>query len=79
MKKIKTLKMKWLGFAVSGIFLMGFGLSLLGHSIQLKVQNDAFIYWFLWGTLALTIFFAGLSIFGEAIVYRMKYKRKIKN
>jgi hypothetical protein len=79
MKKYKKLKINWLAFAVSGILLMGFGLSLLGHSIIMKANNAGFIYWFLWGTGALAVFFVGLSLFGEAIVFRIKLLKKNKN
>jgi len=79
MKKYKKLKIKWLIFAISGILLMGFGLSLLGHAVIAKANNTAFINWFLLGSIALAIFFAGLSIFGEAIVFRIKSLKKNKN
>jgi uncharacterized membrane protein YjfL (UPF0719 family) len=79
MKKNKKLKIKWLAFAISGILLMGFGLSMLGHSIISKQNNEEFIYWFLWGTLSLILVFSGLSLFGEAIVFRIKYLKKGKN
>jgi hypothetical protein len=67
---MKNLKIKWLLYAVGGILLMGFGLSLLGESIILKIEGTAFLSWFGLGTISLIIFFAGLSIFGQAIVYK---------
>ncbi|SNS15114.1 hypothetical protein SAMN06295967_10482 [Belliella buryatensis] len=78
MAKKKELKKKWIYYAVFGILLMGFGLSLLGDSIILKAANDNWLPWFLMGTFALICFFAGLSIFGQASVYKSKLSLKGK-
>lgn len=61
---------KWLIYAVSGLILMGFGLSLLGESTISKANEDDFWKWFIMGTAALSIFFAGLSLFGQAVVFK---------
>jgi len=66
----KKLKRKWLVYAVTGILLIGFGLSLMGESIILKAEADEFVPWFSLGTLALAVIFAGLSFFGQAIVFK---------
>jgi hypothetical protein len=66
----KGLKKKWLKFAVGGILLMGFGLSLLGEAGILKMSGSGFLIWFGLGTLALSVFFAGLSVFGQAVVFK---------
>lgn len=66
----KSLKRKWLKFAVGGILLMGFGLSLLGEAGILKMSDSGFLSWFGTGTLALAVFFAGLSLFGQAVVFK---------
>ncbi|RZS97563.1 hypothetical protein [Cecembia calidifontis] len=68
----KKLKEKWLAYAVSGILLMGFGLSLMGEATILKWDDAGFLSWFGLGTLALAIFFAGLSLFGQATVFKSK-------
>jgi hypothetical protein len=68
----KNLKRKWLKFAVGGILLMGFGLSLLGEAGILKMSGSGFLNWFGIGTLALAVFFAGLSLFGQAVVFKSK-------
>lgn len=70
MKTSKELRKKWLVYAVSGILLMGFGLSVLGESSISKFQGESFSYWFLMGTGGLVLFFSGLSIFGQAVVYK---------
>lgn len=66
----KSLKRKWLKFSVGGILLMGFGLSLLGEAGSLKMSGSGFVNWFGLGTLALAVFFAGLSLFGQAVVFK---------
>jgi uncharacterized membrane protein HdeD (DUF308 family) len=66
----KSLKKKWLIHAVTGILLMGFGLSVLGESTISKYSDGTFLHWFLTGTAGLILIFAGLSIFGQAVVYK---------
>jgi hypothetical protein len=75
---MKALKRKWLTHAVGGILLMGFGLSLLGESTIMKFSGEGFLSWFGLGTLALLLIFAGLSIFGQAVVYKSILDRKKK-
>jgi hypothetical protein len=70
MKNKKSLKRKWLIYSVSGILLMGFGLSVLGESTMLKYSGEPFLYWFLTGTGGLILIFSGLSIFGQSVIYK---------
>tara|TARA_B100001059_G_C17276942_1_gene306341 strand:- start:243 stop:455 length:213 start_codon:yes stop_codon:yes gene_type:complete len=63
------MKSKWLIFSISGLILIGFGLSLLGEAIMLKYENKPF-FWL--GTLALIVINSGLCFFGNAIRYRIK-------
>lgn len=85
MSKIKVLRKKWLYGAIGGILLMGFGLSLLGNSIMMKYENDILFEWFIVGTVALSLFFAGLSVFGNAVInksqidfHKLKSEKKRK-
>ncbi len=73
---MKKIKKKWLIHAVVGILLMGFGLSLLGEAIIMKVNDAQWLNWFITGTIALVLFFGGLSIFGQAIVYKVALIQK---
>ncbi|PSL07507.1 hypothetical protein [Cecembia rubra] len=72
----KKLKKKWLIFSVGGILLMGIGLSFLGEATILKWDEVGFLLWFGLGTFALAIFFAGLSLFGQAVVFKSKLDQK---
>ena len=65
-----TPKIKWLLYAVSGLLLFGFGLSLLGEAIILKYTSS--IYWVPAGTLALVVTNGGLCLFGQAIIIKIK-------
>ncbi|AFL85576.1 hypothetical protein Belba_3059 [Belliella baltica DSM 15883] len=70
MAKIKKLRKKWLYSSVGGILLMGFGLSLFRDAVILKFESKGFFDWFLSGTIALGVFFSGLSLFGSAINFK---------
>ena len=74
----KNLKKKWLTHAAGGILAMGFGLSILGESNIMKGSGTAFWQWFGFGTLGLMVFFAGLSVFGQAIVFKSEIDRQKK-
>ena len=63
-------KIKWLLYAVSGLLLFGFGLSLLGEAIILKYTAST--YWVSAGTLALVVTNSGLCLFGQAIIVKVK-------
>ena len=65
-----TPKIKWLLYAVSGLLLFGFGLSLLGEAIILKYNASS--YWVPAGTLALVVTKSGLCLFGQAIIVKVK-------
>ena len=49
--------------------MTGFGLSLLGEAIIVKMKNESF---FLMGSAALASFSAGLSFFGQAVIFRYR-------
>ena len=69
-KKDMSAKQKWLLYAVSGLVLFGFGLSLLGEAILLKYNHSD--YWIAGGTLALVVTNTGLCLFGQAIIIKVK-------
>jgi hypothetical protein len=71
-----TLKRKWLAYAVIGILIMGFGLSVLGEASIAKANEKPVYNWFWVGTAGLSLFFAGLSVFGQAVVYKTLIDQK---
>ncbi len=76
MLRIK-LKKKWLTFAISGLILNGFGLSLLGEAI-IKKSSGTGIWWIFLGTLALVCINAGISLVGSAVKYRIHLDNAIQ-
>ncbi|HEX8297754.1 MAG TPA: hypothetical protein VF594_01225 [Rubricoccaceae bacterium] len=58
----------WARLAPVGLIAVGFGASLIGEATLRKGRGEAFA---LYGTAALTVFNAGLCLFGEAIRHRV--------
>lgn len=69
-KKEMKAKTKWLLYAVSGLVVFGFGLSLLGEAIFLKHTSSS--HWISLGTIALVVTNSGLCLFGQAIIEKLK-------
>ncbi|MDA0774424.1 MAG: hypothetical protein ACO39T_02675 [Flavobacteriaceae bacterium] len=63
-------KQKWLTYAITGLLTIGFGLSLLGEAIIIKLNASG--NWFLWGTSALVVFNSGICLFGQAVIEKTK-------
>ena len=57
----------WARLAPAGLTAVGFGASLLGEATLRKGRGEAYV---LYGTAALTVFNAGLCLFGEAVKHR---------
>lgn len=72
MKNYKTLKRDWLIYAISGLLLLGFGISLSGEALIRKYEAKDWQDWFWWGTLALVVINSGISLFGKAITLRVR-------
>ena len=68
-------KKKWLIQAPVGLALVGFGLCLLTEAGNTKFGGADWTVWVPYGTLALVVFNSGLSIFGNAILHRVRYER----
>ena len=66
-----THKRRWLLFSPLGLTLIGFGASLLGHSIQLKTLGAGLTTWFWWGTFSLIVLNAGVCVFAEGVKARV--------
>jgi uncharacterized membrane protein YadS len=63
----KDLVRRWLAFSVSGLVLIGAGVSVVGEAIIAKSDGSP---WFLLGTVGLVILNSGVSVFGQGVVYR---------
>jgi hypothetical protein len=58
----ERLKRKWLTYAIAGLLLCGFGLSLFGEAIIIKASHGDTWVWVGVGTLALVVFNSGLCL-----------------
>ena len=68
------MKTKWLIYSIVGLLLIGFGLSILGEAIILKINQD--FNWFYIGTLALIVFNSGICFVGKAILLKIEMSKK---
>lgn len=69
------------------MFLLGFGISIIGDAIMQRTLHAEFSVWFFEGLLGLIVFNAGVGIFGKAVILRIelnnswtkaKYKFEVK-
>jgi hypothetical protein len=67
---------RWRLFAPLGLTLIGFGLSVVGNAVALKIANAELWEWFVHGTLGLVILNAGVAVFGEAVKNRALYEMR---
>jgi hypothetical protein len=66
---------KWLIRAPLGLVLVGLGACLIAEAAMSKYGGAPASYWVSYGTIALIVFNSGLSIFGDAILQRVRYER----
>jgi len=69
-------KKRWLLLATIGLILIGMGLCLVIDAAFFKQRDAATIHWVAYGTGALIVFNSGISIFGQAVVERIKLEKK---
>ncbi|MEM8895452.1 MAG: hypothetical protein AAGC88_12795 [Bacteroidota bacterium] len=76
---MNTLRKKWLTYAISGLVVFGFGISLTGEAIIMKMTQSEHLGWVAYGTLALVVVNSGLCLFGQAVIYKVKLETTINN
>jgi len=69
---MKSRKSRWLIFSTIGLVLTGMGLCLAIDASILKESGAPTINWVVYGTGALVVFNSGISVFGQAIIERIK-------
>jgi len=69
---MKSTKSRWLFFATMGLVLTGMGLSLAIDAAIYRESGVPAYKWILYGTVALIVFNSGISVFGQAIIERIK-------
>ncbi len=65
----------WLIQAPLGLILVGFGACLIAESAMLKYATPQSWTWVWAGTGALCVFNAGLCVFGNAILERVRFEK----
>jgi hypothetical protein len=73
-----THKSKWLLFSPLGLVTIGAGACLVHWAGHLKDQGAPAKTWVLAGTAALTVFNAGVSLFGQGVVERVLHEVREK-
>ena len=66
---------RWLIRAPLGLVLVGFGACLIAEAAMDKFEGLPTGHWVTYGTIALVVFYSGLSIFGDAVLQRCRYER----
>ena len=61
----------WKVLAPLGLALIGFGVSVTAHAVELRIAGAALGTWFGWGTVGLIILNSGVAVFGEAVTRRV--------
>lgn len=69
---------RWLLQAPLGLVLIGFGACLIAEAAMAKYSGAATLNWVGYGTIALVVFNSGLSVFGDAILQRVRYERELE-
>ena len=69
---------QWDELAPRGLILIGAGLSVIGQAIIVKSKGKGFLRWFIYGLIGLSLFNAGIALFGEAVKNRTLYEIDIK-
>jgi hypothetical protein len=67
---------KWFAYGGIGAVLMGTGLSMIVDAAFLRNNGVVFWDWVIYGTLALCVFMAGISFFGDAILSKVRYEKE---
>jgi hypothetical protein len=70
-------KKRWLLLATLGLILIGMGLCLAIDAAFFKERGADTIHWVAYGTGALIVFNSGISVFGQAVIERIKLERRI--
>jgi hypothetical protein len=73
---MQTLKRRWLVFSISGLLLLGAGLSMSIHAAMVRSNTISSYQWIVLGTLGLIIFNSGICLFGQAIICKVRLDDK---
>ena len=79
LKRMST-RTKWLLLAPASLALAAAGLCIFSEAANAKHTGQSFSTWFWLGTLSLVLINSGLSLFGQALRFRMQldYRRFVR-
>jgi hypothetical protein len=60
---------RWLVFSITGLILIGAGVSITGEAIIFKSAGSP---WFWLGTAGLVVLNTGVSFVGQGVIYRVR-------
>ena len=69
---------QWLLRAPLGLILVGFGACLIAEAAMAKYGGASTGYWVAYGTFSLIVFNAGLCVFGDAVLQRVRFERTME-
>ncbi|NRB63563.1 MAG: hypothetical protein HRU40_11170 [Saprospiraceae bacterium] len=78
MENPKKYRKQWLLRAPIGLATVGFGACLVAEAAMKKYDGVPTLEWVIWGTGALVVLNTGLSIFGDAVLWRSRYERAME-
>jgi hypothetical protein len=62
-------RLRWLVFSISGLILIGAGVSITGEAI---IRKGSGAPWFALGTLGLVVLNSGVSFVGQGVIHRVR-------
>ncbi|MFZ9045672.1 MAG: hypothetical protein ACO2ZZ_07380 [Cyclobacteriaceae bacterium] len=66
---------RWLIQSPVALLLIGFGVCLVSEAAMIKASGAETWSWFSSGTIALIVLNTGISLFGDAVLHRVRYER----
>jgi hypothetical protein len=67
---------RWLIQSPIALMVVGFGACLVAEAAMVKYDGAPTWDWVSYGTLALVVLNSGLSLLGDAVLWRMRYEAK---
>ena len=76
-KKMSS-RTKWLILAPISLLIIGYGLCVFSEAGHLKHTNAPFRQWFMMGSYSLVLINGGLSLLGQAVIYKVQSQYRIE-
>jgi len=71
-----SIKAKWIIYSITGLLLIGAGLSIFGEALVIKTLDpEGDRSWFWWGTSSLIVFNTGICFVAQATIFRLSLNK----